>query len=372
MRVAITKNTLRVPPTYFAVDHAMRLSREFEFRVFAEIAEVADPAVDLAVVDAIPFRALSFRTREYLIPAFQGAMTRQIRRFRPAVIHQHFATWSMPASTAATRDRVPMITTLHGADVFAALRSGGGALGWWNRHNCARAASTSTRVLAVSEFLAGEAVRAGFPATRTEVHYQGIDADYFTPSPTAAAAAADDLPVIVFVGAVSERKGIDQLVAASTTLAATVEHRLLVVGDGPLRAGLEAASPRHIEFIGQRGRHEVRELLRNAAALVLPTRRMPDWREAAGLVLLEAQACGTPVVAYRSGGTPEMLIDGSTGLLVDEGDVGGLGDALRSLLGLDDEARRRMGHAAREFVVGRRSLAVSANELAGHYRDVAA
>ncbi|GAA1777186.1 glycosyltransferase [Agromyces lapidis] len=369
MRIAITKNTLRVPPTYFAVDHAMRLAQEFDFRIFTMIAEIVDETVDLPVVDAVPLRGLSFRAREYLIPAFQSVMTRRIRQYRPNVIHQHFATWSTPAVGAAVRDRIPMITTLHGADVFAASRNGGGALGWWNRRNCARAGATSARILAVSEYLAGEAVRGGFPAARTEVHYQGIDSDYFTP---ASEPGSDSKPVIVFVGAVAEHKGIDHLVQASTELGRTREHRLIVVGDGPMRPGLQATSAPHIEFLGPRDRSEIRDLLRGASALALPTRRMPGWREAAGLVLLEAQACGTPVVAYRNGGTPEMLVDGTTGLLVDDGDIRGLGDALRSLIDLEPVARRRMSEAARAFVVGSRSLAVSANELAAHYHDVGA
>lgn len=363
MRIAVTKNTLRVPPTYFAVDHAMRLSHEFDFTFFTMIADVTDARVTLPVVDAVPLRALSFRAREFLIPAFQSRMTRLIRQFDPDVIHQHFATWSAPATAASLRADVPMITTVHGADVLAARRSGGGLLGWWNRHNCARAATVSRRVLAVSEFLADEAIRAGFPAARTEVHYQGIDADYFTPG---GGAWPDEEPVIVFVGSISAAKGVDQLVAASTELHRTHAHRLLIAGDGPMRGELEPRAAPHVEFLGPLRRPEIRDLLRRASALVLPTRR-----EAAGLVLLEAQACGTPVIAYRSGGTPEMLVDGSTGLLVEEGDVRALAAAIRSLLELNAVDRRRMSASAREFVVSKRSLTVSATGLAEHYRDVA-
>lgn len=104
--------------------------------------------------------------------------------------------------------------------------------------------------------------------------------------------------------------------------------------------------------------------------MVLPTQESNGWREAAGLVLLEAQACGVPVITYRSGGAPEMLDDGVTGLVVPEKDVTALGDAIRAILTLPTADHGRMSVAARDFVVRERSLAVSARELDAHYRDL--
>ena len=70
----------------------------------------------------------------------------------------------------------------------------------------------------------------------------------------------------------------------------------------------------------------------------------------------EAQSCGTPVVAYRVGGTPEMLIDGETGQLVREGDVAALGEAMKAQLDLDSASSRAMSLRARQFVVTKRSF----------------
>jgi glycosyltransferase involved in cell wall biosynthesis len=147
---------------------------------------------------------------------------------------------------------------------------------------------------------------------------------------------------------------------------------LVLVGDGPLKLELEraAAESPHVTFAGHLQRDEVREVMRRAHALVLPTQLSEGRREAAGLVLLEAQALGVPVVTYASGGAPEMLQDGVTGLVVEERDIAALTDAIRALLELPAAEYRRMSVDARDFVVRERSLAVSARELDAHYRDL--
>ena len=103
---------------------------------------------------------------------------------------------------------------------------------------------------------------------------------------------------------------------------------------------------------------------------VLPTQRFGRWREAAGLVSLEAQASGVPAIVYDSGGAAEMLDEGSTGLVVREGDVPALADAIRSILELPDAEWRTMSTRARDFVVAERSLRESARQLATHYNEL--
>jgi glycosyltransferase involved in cell wall biosynthesis len=69
----------------------------------------------------------------------------------------------------------------------------------------------------------------------------------------------------------------------------------------------------HIEFVGEIGEHQKSEFLGNAAALVFPI----AWREPFGLVMIEAMACGTPVIAFNNGSVPEVLEDGVTGFIVE-------------------------------------------------------
>ncbi|MFC9917617.1 glycosyltransferase [Agromyces binzhouensis] len=370
MRVALTKSTLRVPPTYFAVQHAMRLAAAHEFRFFAGVAEVDDPAVAVAVeiVEAVPFPALGFRRRELLLSVALPRWSRQVSSWRPDLVHQHAATWSLPAVRAARRTGAPLLTTIHGGDVEVAVRPARGAMQRWHHRNVRAAGDASARILAVSSHLAGRAVLAGLPAERIEVHYQGVDTEVFRPGD----GRPDGPPRVVFAGALVERKGVLDLLAASRAAVTSAPHELRLVGAGPLaeRLAHETAADAHVTLVGRLDRDALRTELQSAAALVLPTKTLQGGQEAAGLVLVEAQACGVPVIAYRSGGTPEMLREGETGLLVPEGDRPALGAALADLLGLPAADRARMSAAARRFAVEERSLAVSARELDAHYRDL--
>jgi glycosyltransferase involved in cell wall biosynthesis len=87
-----------------------------------------------------------------------------------------------------------------------------------------------------------------------------------------------------------------------------------------------------IEFIGEIGELEKQEFLGNARALLFPI----DWPEPFGLVMIEAMACGTPVIAYRCGSVPEIVDDGLTGVIVND-----IAEAVRAIARLDSIDRRR-------------------------------
>lgn len=383
MRVAVTAATLRIPPTYFVVQHSERLTADrpesLSVRTFAMAVDIADAAVREGALDIVETAALpggSFRRREVTMPLSFGRMARAIAAFAPDVIHQHFATWSSPALRAAERTGAPLIITVHGADVFAALRPlnavpvAGRPMLAWHHRSVRRAFDRAGTVLAVSRFLAAQAVAAGADPAAVDVHYQGIDTDFFTPD---ADAPAPEVPEVLFVGAFSTAKGVLDLVQASTDALPNAEHRLVFVGRGALHEALTAASASapHIELVGPVDRVAVRDRIRRASVLVLPTQLHNGAREAAGLVLLEAQACGVPVIAYDSGGAPEMLDDGRTGIVVPERDRAALAAAIVDVLTLSTTDRARMSEAAREFVVTHRSLAASAVELGARYDAVA-
>ncbi|MGF2948493.1 glycosyltransferase [Microbacterium alcoholitolerans] len=380
-RIALTKGSLRIPPTYFAVQHALELKGEFDFRFFTMAAQVTDAAVTdaIRVVDAssgTPFAhgRRPWRQRERALPLLNGRMQRQIRAWDPALIHQHFANWSQPAVAAARKAAVPLLLTVHGADAFVPLTplSDRNALGRptlrWHHRTVRRAFDASSRILAVSEYIAGVAVTAGADPHRVMVHYQGVDTDLYSPTPR----PGGSVPRVVFVGALSRAKGLRDLLEASVLLARDVTHELVIVGDGPLRGEADAAAREHahIDVQGALDRTGVRAALAGATAFVLPTQENAGRREAAGLVSLEAQASGVPAIVYDSGGASEMLVDGSSGLVVPEGDVPGLADAIRSIIQLPDADWQAMSTRARAFVVESRSLRTSAGQLATHYREL--
>ncbi|NMR29924.1 glycosyltransferase [Crystallibacter degradans] len=367
MKIAITKSTLRIPPTYFATAHAEQLKASHDFHLFTLVAEITDRSVTVPVTDFVPGQLLGFRRRELVMPAFMPAMTLAIRRFKPDLIHQHFGTWSQPA-VQASRQGTPLVTTLHGSDVVSLGNPADTFMAKWHHRNVLAAASQSKRILAVSNYLAGRATALGLDADKIEVHYQGVDTDYFVPG----SHDSEGTPVVLFVGTLNTQKGTRDLIDASLAVWRKAHHRLVVIGDGPLRDAVEeqAASHPHIDFLGRLDREAIRGWMQQAHILVAPSQEAGGAREAAGLVLLEAQACGTPVLAYRSGGIPEMLDDGTTGLLASEADFSQLQSRLLQLLQLGSGEYLAMRRAARNFVVEHRSLAGSSKELDAHYRQV--
>ncbi len=117
--------------------------------------------------------------------------------------------------------------------------------------------------------------------------------------------------------------------------------RLRIVGDGPLRAHLERRATSTVEFLGWRPREQVREEYRRAAALLLP------GEEDFGIVPVEAQACGRPVVALACGGALETVVDGETGVLVAENTPAAFATALDRLSRMRVDPARLRAHAER-------------------------
>ncbi len=178
----------------------------------------------------------------------------------------------------------------------------------------------------------------------------GVDAVRFRPSVEARQAVrrslgvAEDAVVLLFVGRLNRDKGVLDLAAAFSALSASIPDCVLLIV-GPDEAGL---------------RHEVEVLVGAAAQLHFvdftdhPEHFMaaadvfclPSYREGFGTVIIEAGACGLPVVASRIYGLTDAVVEGETGLMHEAGDVGGLVDVLAQLV-RDADLRARMGRAGR-------------------------
>ena len=109
--------------------------------------------------------------------------------------------------------------------------------------------------------------------------------------------------------------------------------------------------------------------MRRAHILVLPTKPTLGRQEAAGLVLLEAQACGVPVIAYSTGGTPEMIAPGAS-LLTQERSPDALARSIDEALAWSADERADRGAACRAWVKEERSLRGSVDHLRAIYADV--
>ena len=179
--------------------------------------------------------------------------------------------------------------------------------------------------------------------SRSSVIYNGLDVPPLEPQ-----ALEFAVPRVLCLGRVVDDKGFDLALDAFALVRERFPRATLVIaGDGPARAGLENRAARlrigdSVDFIGWVNPEEVPELMNSATIVVVPSR----WREAFGLVALEAALMGRPVVATRVGGLPEVVLHGETGLLVEKEDSVALAEAISRLLD-HPELAEQIGSAAR-------------------------
>ena len=166
----------------------------------------------------------------------------------------------------------------------------------WDRDTANRA----DRYVAISHYVAGRIRR--YYNREPTVIYPPVDTDYFRPDESGPERFA------LVVSALVPYKRIDLAMAAC----ARAGVPLTIAGDGPERAALERLAGPDVQFLGRLSDEEIRALYRRAAVTLLP------GEEDFGIVPLEAQACGRPVVALGRGGALETVVDGQTGILVDE------------------------------------------------------
>lgn len=231
-----------------------------------------------------------------------------------------------------------VILYTHGDDL--ALRAGEERL----RARRARRFAWADAVVAVSDAAANDLARGfGVARARITVLPNGIDTDLFRPlRPDPVLAARYGLTGRRVIGTVARlvpRKGVfPVLEAVAALLPAFPDLHYLVVGDGQERAALEARAAQadlagHVSFAGGVPAEDVPRHLALAELMIMANRRMPDGEdEGFGLVFLEANACGKPVIAGRAGGAVEVVQDEVNGLLVDGADPASIAAALRRLL----------------------------------------
>jgi glycosyltransferase involved in cell wall biosynthesis len=193
----------------------------------------------------------------------------------------------------------------------------------------------------------------GIEKSKVRIVPNGVDTEKFKPMDGLVVRQQFGLgnePCVLFVGSLIPRKGLPFLVeAAKKIVKENAETKFLIVGDGPLRnqlaASLEAANlSGNFKFLGNLKEDALPAVYNCADVFVLPS-----IQEGQGIVLLEAQASGKPVVAFDVGGVNEAVQNKETGLLVNRGSNGELADALLKLLS-DNTLREKMGTNGRRFV----------------------
>jgi glycosyltransferase involved in cell wall biosynthesis len=277
-------------------------------------------------------------------------------------LHAHFAhDPALVALLTSRLTRVPYSITAHARDLYQIpVRS--------LRARVREAVAVVTCCAPNVDYLRS-VLPAGLHARLRLIHH-GVALDRFVPAPRTDAPAPVE---IVSVGRLVEKKGFADLLQACAELERSrtgpqARFRLRIYGDGPLRAELAGLRDRlglrdRVELAGERDGDDVLSAYQTADVFVLAPRVTADGdRDGVPNVIVEAMACGLPVVTTDAGGIADVVQHGGTGLVAPPGDVQALARHLAALL--DDPARRRaLGDAGRRVVEDRFDVRSAASEL---------
>jgi glycosyltransferase involved in cell wall biosynthesis len=314
-------------------------------RRFETLAYVGNMAEQVRESWGAKFTMLGFLGAE-----FRSAV-RARREMQPDLVHAH---WWFPSGLVGTwlskLSHTPLVTTLHGSDVRIAR---GVAM---SRPAFRHVLQHSSAVTAVSRWLAHEA-QSLVSSSPPTVAPMPVAVELFSPGGTRSNDA------LLFVGRLTKQKGVDLLLQTLAQLPANLS--LDIIGDGVERPTLERLAAElgltaRVRWHGSLAQEALVPFYRAATAVVVPSAD-----EGLGLVAVEAMLCETPVVAFESGGLPDVVQHDRTGLLVRERSPEALASAINGLLSREDRGRA-LGGAGRMH-----ALATFAPEsVARRYLDI--
>ncbi|MEI7759685.1 MAG: glycosyltransferase family 4 protein [Thermoleophilia bacterium] len=320
----------------------------------------ADPSPFYAQLDVlgVPYTRLS--APRDVDPLLAYRLRRAIRLFRPDIVHTHLVHADVYG--AAVAGRAMLISTKHNDDPFRL-----GHFGHVERL-CARRAH---HIICITEALARFNIeRVGIPAEKVSVVHYGLDDLPAAWGPPGGPLLPAGARMLLAISRLEQQKGLDVAIEALAQVRARFPDAVLVVlGLGSQRAELLALAATHgvadaVYLAGSVG--DVTDWLRRAETFVHPAR----W-EGFGLALLEAMLAGLPVIASAVSSIPEIVVDGSTGLLVPPDDAPALSAAISALL--DDPGRARsLGAAGLERAHTHFSVAAMAGQTEHIYEEALA
>ncbi len=282
------------------------------------------------------------------LAAYRSEVIHAVREWHPDAIHVH---WWFPGGVALQGARLggtPVVLTSHGTDLFLLdrMRIARG-LG-------RRVFRAARRVTVISTPLVERVAALGVARDKVAVIPMPVDTSLVDELQSNKLGPRPDGRIaLLFAGRLVERKGAEYAIRALKILVDKgLNASLTIAGDGPLRVDLdnlcdELELGTRVRFAGMLPPDKVLAAMRKSDVFLMPA--VTDWKgeqEGFGMVIVEAMLCGVPVVASRSGGITDIIVDGENGLLVSERDSAAIAAAVERVAG-DPEFSTRLAAAAR-------------------------
>jgi phosphatidylinositol alpha-1,6-mannosyltransferase len=310
----------------------------------AAAPDLAIRAIRTSAVARVAYRPLwRLHPSLHYLQTFLGPTLRAARASRPSVIQAGHVYLAPLARLVAARMNVPYVVYAYGQEVWRGGRPMG--LPRLDRDLRGGALRAADRVFVPGSFTASLLDDWHVAHARRVYVPYGAEPRPAAPPPSSS--------TLLTVGRLVPRKGVDVVIRALRRLPTHVAYR--VVGSGPdldrlRRLAIGECVLDRVTFLGRIDAEQLADEYQRCSIYVQPSRRTEDGElEGYGLVYFEAAAWGRPVVAGRSGGEVDVVVDGTTGLLVDGASVDAVGSALATLLA-DPERMRRLGAAGRRRV----------------------
>lgn len=327
-----------------------------------EVYVITYPHKDIKDIDGIHV----IGTKGINLPGIRGltfkknakkALENLVKREDIDIIHGHYL---FPAGAAAVevgkKYNIKTYLTAHGSDMFELYKKKS-----FMRNPIKKILASADKVFVVSKALKDEVLATGVKGIENKIslYWNSVDIDKFKETNEKEFKKSlnlDDKPIVMFVGNLIKRKNVETLLEAKKYT--TEDYTLIIVGDGPLFDSLKEKVKndgiRDVIFTGSR--NDVEKIIPSADILVLPS-----YSESFGLVLIEALACGVPVIGSNVGGIKEIITE-DVGLLINPKDELTIADGIDKLLS-DKELYSKLKSNARNRAIDFSEVEIPYDEL---------
>lgn len=306
------------------------------------------------------FGAVALRLAPKLNTAvFNCFLAQHLRSVGADAVLAEYGTTGAYLVEGCKKARIPLLVYFHGFDAFvrAVLDS--------HRDSYKKMFDYASGIMAVSGAMKNRLLSIGAPSERLYLNVYGVDPNRFSGGEPERKG-----PIFLGVGRFVEKKAPYLTVLAFSKVMQTMPSaKLIMVGEGPLlgpckRLAAALGVGSSIDFLGVQASSRVSELMRNARVFVQHSLEAEDGDcEGTPVAVIEAQMTGLPVISTRHAGIPDVVVDGETGYIVDEGDADGM-SARMLQLARDPDLAGRMGRAARKRAEAHYTLDRHLNQLA--------